>query len=125
MASTDGEAIFRLVPDGSGADLDRIFSLLGAQRRRYVFYYLQAAPDPVVRVGELVTKIVDWEVTTDEDPSDDHLERVEIALQHHHLPKLDTHGLIDYDQQAGRIEYAEVISEQEWIEHARRYEIDH
>jgi len=37
-------------------------------------------------------------------PEESTVDRVALVLHHQHLPKLDDHGLLEYDREANRIE---------------------
>lgn len=77
--------------------LDRVFDLLREERRRYALYYLEAESG-AVRVEELAETVAEWE----NDPDDggapwSERERVELTLQHNHLPKASEVEFIEYD----------------------------
>ncbi|WP_276253228.1 DUF7344 domain-containing protein [Halomontanus rarus] len=116
---------YPIVEDGSGSTFDRLFTVLADQRRRYVLYYLQMTPRDVVQYDQLVTKVAEWETESDTPPTEDHLEEIELALQHHHLPRLEDYGMIDYDPRTKTIRYCDDISKQEWLEQAKTEEIGH
>lgn len=114
----------RVVEDGSGSTFDRLFTVLADQRRRYVLYYLQMSSRDVVQYDHLVTQVAEWETESDAPATEDHQEEIEIALQHHHLPRLEDYGMIDYDPRTKTIRYWEDISKQEWLKQAKVEEID-
>ena len=88
----------------SALSLDDIYHLLQTQRRRDVLRYLRAA-DGRVRLRELAEQVAAWEQeTTIDDLSSDERQRVYISLYQSHLPKLDTHGVVDYDKDRGWVE---------------------
>ena len=66
--------------------------------------YLRAA-DGRVRLRDLAEQVAAWEQeTTVDDLRSDERQRVYISLYQSHLPKLDTHGIVDYDKDRGWIE---------------------
>lgn len=73
---------------------DRMFQALGDERRRKVLQYLQThgdAPIPLQTLAENLSQPAG-------DASD--VKTLTIELHHHHLPKLDEAGLLDYDVEA-------------------------
>ncbi|WP_254532916.1 DUF7344 domain-containing protein [Natrinema gelatinilyticum] len=114
----------QVMNDGSGSTFDELFSIMANQRRRYVLYYLHDAARDTVEYNELTETIARWETPSGEDPPNDHLEALELELQHHHLPKLGDHGIIDYDSRSKMIRYGNDFSKQEWLEKTRREEFE-
>ncbi|WP_222918544.1 hypothetical protein [Natrinema sp. SYSU A 869] len=95
-------AIERNTP--SDLALDDIYHLLQTKRRRDVLRYLRGADGPV-RLRELAEQVAAWEQeTTVEHLSSNERQRVYISLYQSHLPKLDNHGIVDYDKDRGRVE---------------------
>lgn len=98
-------------PDGHDADsapselsLDDIYHLLQTKRRRDVLRYLRDA-EGRVQLRELAEQVAAWEQeTTVDDLSSSERQRVYISLYQSHLPKLDTHGIVDYDKDRGWVE---------------------
>jgi len=93
-------------PIGNPAELslDDIYHLLQTQRRRDVLRYLRTADDRV-RLRELAEQVAAWEQeTTVDDLRSDERQRVYISLYQSHLPKLDNHGIVDYDKDRGWVE---------------------
>lgn len=111
--------------DGSGSDFDKLFSVMANQRRRYVLYYLHDTARDAVECSKLAEVVAQWETATGDEPSDDHQEEVKIALQHNHLPKMEAHGIIDYDPRSEMIRYRDDLSKQGWLEEAKTEELDH
>lgn len=90
---------------------DDIYHLLQTRRRRDVLRYLHA-DDGRVRLRELAEQIAAWEAeTTVENLTSSQRQRVYISLYQTHLPKLDTHGIIEYDKDRGTIEPTPRVSE--------------
>ncbi len=84
--------------------LDDVHHLLQTKRRRDVLRYLRDAEGPV-RLRELAEQVAAWEqgTTVDELRSDER-QRVYISLYQSHLPKLDNHGIVEYDKDRGRVD---------------------
>lgn len=68
-----------------------MFQVLGDERRRKVLQYLQSNGDAPIPVGTLAEDL--------SRPAGDasSVDALTIELHHHHLPKLDEAGLLDYD----------------------------
>lgn len=84
--------------------LDTVFDLLCDERRRYALYYLHERDGPVA-VEELISAVVKWE--TDGRPSvepSDAFDRVEIDLEHVHLPKSADVEFVQYDPDRGLVQ---------------------
>lgn len=79
-------------PQSSDLSATDIFSLLAADRRRYVLHYL-CQQVGTVSLGELAEQLTIWE----DEPTYDHYERVLTSFHHTHLPKLAESGLVQYD----------------------------
>lgn len=77
--------------------LDRVFDLLSEERRRYALYYL-ANREGAVPVAELAEAVADWE-DRDGGGSDSwtDVDRIELTLQHSHLPKASEAEFVEYD----------------------------
>jgi DNA-binding transcriptional ArsR family regulator len=85
--------------------LDQIFELLKNMRRREVLQYLQETEESVVSIGELAEHIAAIENETTVDAiSSSQRKRVYVGLYQCHLPKMDDMGVVDFDQNRGRIE---------------------
>lgn len=83
---------------------DDIYHLLQTKRRRDVLRYLRDTEGPV-RLRELAEQVAAWEQeTTVENLNSSERQRVYISLYQSHLPKLDTHDIVDYDKDRGRVE---------------------
>lgn len=85
---------------------DDAFNLLQNARRRAVLRYLLEHPDHgAVRMRDLAEEIAAWEHdTTVRQLEFEQRQRVYIALYKYHLPKLDEHGVIRYNQSRGVVE---------------------
>jgi anion-transporting ArsA/GET3 family ATPase len=90
---------------------DDAFHILQNARRRATLRYILAHTDRAQFVMRDVTEAVAaWEYDTSVERLDsDQRQRVYIALYQSHLPKLDDHDVIDYDQSRGIIEPTELV----------------
>lgn len=82
---------------------DAIFDVLSSPRRRYVLYYLRrhGATDILDLTGEVAA----WEYDTDvEELTSQQRKRVYVSLYQTHIPKMDSLGIVDYDQDSGMVE---------------------
>jgi len=103
-------------PD-SGLRMGDVFELLQNPVRRYVLYELHFSADAVVSVeslAEAVSRTADGDFDR---------ERVEIALEHEHLPKLSERDLVEYDRPSGKLWYRSRHALTEWLEHAAYKEL--
>jgi hypothetical protein len=88
---------------------DDAFHLLQNARRRAVLRYLADHDDERFRMRDLAEEVAAWEHdTTVRQLSSDERQRVYIALYQSHLPKLDEHGIIAYNQSRGVVERTEL-----------------
>lgn len=85
----------------SAPSKDEIFRLLQESRRRDVIAYLLDTDGPI-KMGDLVEVISAKEHdATVEELTSTQRQRVYVPLYQEHLPKLDTKGFIEYNQQRG------------------------
>ena len=80
-------------PTGTEAD-GAAFELMANGRRRYVLSYLRGVTG-TVSVDDLTSQVIARELL-EGGPVDP--ESVEATLRHVHLPKLDSAGLVEYDE---------------------------
>jgi hypothetical protein len=92
----------------SEADLDTTFHLLQTERRRLALRYLlqrERDGDTVVEMRSVAEQVAAWENdTTVADIDADERQRAYVGLYQSHLPKLDQHDVIEYDQSEGSVE---------------------
>ena len=82
--------------------LDGIYGLLAASRRRYILYYV--SENERTSVEELSLQVTAWE--NDEPVSavgESDRRDVVVSLRHAHLPKLESHGVVEYDERSGKV----------------------
>jgi len=100
---------------GKGStSLDTVLSAVANEHRRAILNALHTAPDETLEYDALVDYVADR--IRDEDAeraSDEHRQRVRIALRHTHLPKLDEARIIDYEADTGRVQFVGGALEQE------------
>lgn len=92
---------------------DDIFHVLQCRRRRLVLKYLQEYEgDGPARMGDIAEHIAALEHdTTVNALRSQQRQRVYIALYQSHLPKLDSNGLINYNQDRGIVERLPLVDE--------------
>ncbi|ODR82851.1 hypothetical protein BG842_19055 [Haladaptatus sp. W1] len=84
-----------------GPSLDGMFEALGSRRRRDALRYLLDT-DGGVAIDELATAVARREIGEEELESTQHRQYYSTLYQLH-LPKLDSAGLIDYDERGHRV----------------------
>lgn len=90
---------------------DDAYHLLQNSRRRAVLrYLLEHDPDRRFRMRDVAEAVAAWEHdTTVPRLTSKERSRVYIALYQTHLPKLDDHGVIEYDKERGHVELTPMI----------------
>ncbi|WP_254524213.1 DUF7344 domain-containing protein [Natrinema caseinilyticum] len=92
-------------------DLDDIYHILQTKRRRDVLHYLRES-DGRVRLRELAEQVAAWEQGTPVDNlNSSERQRVYISLYQSHLPKLDNHGIVNYEKDRGWVESTPLTSQ--------------
>lgn len=98
---------------------DDLFHVLSNRRRRDILRYL-ADHDGINDVGKLASQVAAWEKeTTVQRLTSKERKPVYIALYQNHLPKLEDHGLIEYDKSRGcvsRTDQADQCNQYLWDE---------
>lgn len=85
---------------------DRILSVVGNEHRRAILNSLTRASEKTLEYDALVDRVADRIGDEDtEGVSDEHRQRVRIALHHTHLPKLEEAGIIDYEAKTRHIKF--------------------
>ncbi|WP_049924774.1 DUF7344 domain-containing protein [Halopiger djelfimassiliensis] len=108
--------------DRENARIDTIYGVLSETRRRYVLYYLLDTERATA--DELARQIAAWERNTSLDSiADDVTTTVLTSLVHNHLPRLASHGIIEYDAQRGDVVVTDEFDEfRETVSRARTVE---
>jgi DNA-binding transcriptional ArsR family regulator len=85
---------------------DRILSAVANEHRRAILRSLNNVSDRTLEYDTLVDHVAERvEDENTDGVSDEHRQRVRIALHHTHLPKLAEAGIIDYEAEAGQIQF--------------------
>lgn len=90
---------------------DAVFRLLSNPRRRYVLYYLREQGGQA-RLEELTRSLAAWE--TDKSPAeleDADEKRVYVSLYQTHVPKLEEHGVVEYDTDSTVVSLTDAASQ--------------
>ena len=102
---------------------DTILSAVANEHRRATLNALDNASERTLEYDVLVDRVADR--VRNEDPrreSDEHQQRVRIALHHTHLPKLDEARIIDYEAKTGRVRFVGGELEQDLLTLIEPYE---
>ncbi len=85
---------------------DAILSVVASEHRRAILNSLNSASDNTLEYDALVDCVADRVRDGGTGRvSDEHRQRVRIALHHTHLPKLKDIGIIDHEPETGPIEF--------------------
>lgn len=85
---------------------DIVYDILSSPRRRYVLYYLRTVEEPV-EITELARQVAAWENdTTVDEITDQQHKRVYVSLYQTHIPRLESHQIVTYDKDSGRVALA-------------------
>ncbi|WP_440764999.1 DUF7344 domain-containing protein [Natronorubrum sp. DTA7] len=86
----------------SNLSLDTVYGLLSESRRRYVLYYF--LENDHGNIESLSLQIAAWGQDGSIDAiTKEQKQSVTTSLIHSHLPKLEDHGLIEYDGRTGDV----------------------
>lgn len=86
---------------------DKLLSALANEHRRAILTALVNAPQKTLEHDTLIAHVADR--VQDEDAervSDEHQQRIQIALHHTHLPKLEEAQIIDYKTETGNVQFS-------------------
>ena len=103
--------------------LDTILSAVANEHRRATLTALDNASGKTLEYDVLVDRVADR--VRNEDPrreSDEHQQRVRIALHHTHLPKLEEARIIDYEAETGHVRFVGGELEQDLLTLVEPYE---
>ena len=106
-AAPDGKS-----PNDARISKDDAFHVLQNARRRAVLRYLsEHSEEDTFVMRDIAEEVAAWEHdTTVQRLVSDERQRVYIALYQSHLPKLDEHGIIEYNQSRGVVEPTELTA---------------
>jgi hypothetical protein len=91
----------------SHQDIDEVFESLIEPRRRYVIRCLQNYGKSMA-LADLADEIAAWENDAPlTEVSPEEVKRIYLSLYHKHLPKLDSAGVVRYDQERDMVQLAE------------------
>lgn len=90
-----------LLAERSELSIDERFSLLADPQRRIVIERLNRTSSDITI--ETLADHVTEELSDGGSETDDEHRRVLFALHHNHLPRLDDHGVLEYDPAAGTV----------------------
>lgn len=83
--------------------LDALLEILSNEERRYLVEYLIESSDEIHSYEDTLNYIArQVAIRRGEQPN---TEDIEVALHHHHLPKLANAGVIEYDMRTETIQY--------------------
>lgn len=102
---------------------DTILSAVTDDHRRAVLNALDNASDKTLKYDALVDYVADH--VQDGNPkrvSEEHRQRVRIALRHTHLPKLEETRIIDYEAETGHVQFVGGELEQEILSVVESYD---
>ncbi|NHN48531.1 hypothetical protein G9464_13140 [Halostella sp. JP-L12] len=100
------DSAFRQEASVSPADL---FGVLADDRTRYALYYLIES-DGAASVEEIASRVAERERAA-RPATADATRRVHTSLYHAKLPKLEDHGFVEYDVDAGTVETTDRAAE--------------
>ena len=82
--------------------LDAVYGILSESRRRYLLYYFLEHEH--ANIEGLAMQIAAWEEDVSIDAvTESRKERVTTGLLHSQLPKLEEHGIVEYDGRTGDV----------------------
>ncbi|KAB1191178.1 MULTISPECIES: winged helix-turn-helix domain-containing protein [Haloferax] len=91
---------------------DELFRILSNSRRRQILYFLHRADEPIT-LKELAAMVASREnETTIEEVTDEERQRVYISLYQTHLPKLESAGLVRYDEEERNVSLVSDVANQ-------------
>ena len=103
---------------------DTILSAVANEHRRATLNALDNASEKTLEYDALVDRVADR--VRNEDPrreSDEHRQRVRIALHHTHLPKLEEARIIDYEAETGHVQFVGGELERDLLTLIRPYDV--
>lgn len=102
--TTDEQSTAESEADPERIPQDDMFDILGNKRRRQMLLILDSAPGPV-SMSEFITRIAAAEEgTSPESVSETFYKRIQVASLQTHLPKMESAGVIERDQDERTVE---------------------
>lgn len=103
-------------PDSS-LTFDTVFDLLAESDQRRLLTCLRETPEPTITILELATQLSESKANRDENSG---RRLLVMRLHHHHLPRLEDAGVLEYDTRSGMIRYRGDPGLHEWLEYIHR-----
>lgn len=104
---------------------DKVLSAVANEQRRSTLNSLNSASEKTLEYDALVNCVADTGRDEDiEGLSDEHRQRVRIALRHTHLPKLEEIGAIEYEAETGHVQFAGGELVEELLALVKSYDTD-
>jgi DNA-binding transcriptional ArsR family regulator len=92
-----------MTPETDDLSADQAFDILSNRRRRYALHYLSENPGGET-LQELARQLAAWENEIEvEEVSKKQQKRVYVSLYQTHIPKLESEGIVEYDDDSGNI----------------------
>ncbi|MEF8779216.1 MAG: hypothetical protein V5A46_00885 [Haloferacaceae archaeon] len=102
---------------------DTVLSAVADERRRAVLDALDNASEKTLEFDALVDRVADRVRDGDSDrASDEHRQRVRIALHHTHLPKLKAARIVDHETETGHVQFVGGELERDLLALIEQYE---
>ncbi|WP_199505998.1 MULTISPECIES: hypothetical protein [Haloferax] len=105
--------------------LDSLLSAVTSKYRRAVLNSLTSTSNKRLKYDTLVDRVAEMlrDENTDRE-SDEHRQRVQIALHHVHLPKLAEVQMVDYETNAGHVQFVGGELEQDLLALINSHDMD-
>ena len=105
----------------AASELDLVFDLLQAERRRYLLYYLYEMEGDGTTYDAAAAAVAEYEADGDAAPS---LEAIRRDLYHVQLPRLDDAGVVERDDRQEYVRFRGHDALEQWVDAAKRAELD-
>lgn len=102
--------------------LDVLLDVLASERRRALIAHLRDQPESTASF-EAATRAVLKKIARKQGYQPNH-DDIQSSLQHHHIPKLEDAGVVDYDSRTQTIRYHENERLETVYERVEEFEID-
>ena len=108
--------------ESDALSLDAVYGILSESRRRYLLYYF--LENDHANVEGVALQLAAWEADVSIDAvTEARKRRVTTSLLHSHLPKLEDHDIVEYDDRTGDVIVGEGFDEiRETVRRARESE---
>ncbi len=103
---------------------DTVLSAVANDHRRAILNALDKASEKTLEFDVLVDRVADRVRNEDANrESEEHRQRVRIALHHTHLPKLDEARILDYEAETGNVQFVGGELEQKILTLVEPYDV--